>query len=110
MVRTVLVVASLAAALSGCNVCQRIYNADQAANDKGRDCSNSSNSSLNVQTCSAGLSSCSPDDVNKLNDYASCLEKLDQCVSSQSFSWGLQRLGCIQTLQGISGTCYSAIN
>ena len=110
MLRTVLVVASLAAALSGCNVCQRIYNADQAANEKGRDCGASSNTSVNVNTCTAGLNSCSPDDVNRLNDYANCLEKLDQCVASQSFNWSLQRFGCIQTLQGISGTCYSAIN
>jgi hypothetical protein len=111
MLRTVLVLVSLAAALSGCNVCQRIYNADQSANEKGKDCgASSSGSNIDLNRCSQGLSSCSPDDINKLNNYAQCLENLPVCSSGSSFSWGLQRIGCVQALQGTSGNCLQAFN
>jgi hypothetical protein len=110
MIRTVLVAGLLAAALSGCNPCQRIYNADLSANEKGKDCGAGNSTSVNVNSCTNGLSSCSQDDMAKLNNYADCLEKLPVCNSGQSFSWGLQRVGCYQALSGTSGNCLNAIN
>ena len=110
MIRTVIVLGTLAFALTGCNVCQRIYNADLAANEKGKDCGSGTNTSVNLNTCSSGLSSCSPDDITKLNNYADCLEKLPQCNSGQSLSWGISRVACIQALSGTSNACLGAIN
>ena len=108
MIRTLLVSVALAAALSGCNVCNRLYSAQQSANDKGRDCNNSSNLP-DVNVCLNGLQSCSQNDINWLNTYADCLEKLPVCTSGQGFSWGLQRLGCIESYAKVSGTCLQAI-
>ena len=110
MLRTILLCGAVAIAASGCNVCQRIYNADQAANEKAKDCGGGSSSNLDLNKCTNGLGNCSSNDMQKLNDYAQCLENLPVCQSNQSFNWGLQRLGCIQTLQGISGNCLSAFN
>jgi hypothetical protein len=107
MFRTALVTAVLIAA-SGCNVCTRLYNAEQMANEKGKDCG-SSNNLPDPNICTNGLSSCSPDDVNWLNTYADCIEKLPYCQSGQSFSWGLQRFGCIESLAKVSGSCRAAI-
>jgi rubredoxin len=109
MFRTALVVATVVA-LSGCNVCQRIYNAEQSANDKGRDCGANANNLPNVNTCTNGLASCSQNDLQYLNSYADCLEKLSYCQDGQGFSWGLQRFGCIEPLGKVSGTCLQAIN
>ena len=110
MIRTLAVLAVLAVATSGCNVCSRIYNANQVANEKAKDCGNASSNNVDVQSCSNGLSSCSQDDVKYLNTYADCLENLPVCQSGQGFSWGLQRLGCIESLGRVSGSCLNAIN
>jgi hypothetical protein len=110
MLRTILLCAAVGIAASGCNVCNRIYNADMAANEKGKDCGANSNSSVDLNRCYNGLGNCSANDIDKLNNYADCLEKLPVCSSGQSFSWSLQRLGCIQALSGISGNCLQAFN
>ncbi len=110
MFRTALLLTAVAVAASGCNVCQRIYNAEQGANEKGRDCGTSSNTGPDVNSCVNGLSSCSQNDMQNLNTYADCLEKLPYCQSGQGFSWGLQRFGCVESLGRVSGSCLSAIN
>ena len=107
MLRT-LAAAVLAVALTGCNVCTRWYNAEAAANQKGQPCNSSSNLP-DPNTCSNGLSSCSQDDVVKLNEYAQCLESLAACQSSTSFNWALQRASCGQALLGVSRNCLNAI-
>jgi hypothetical protein len=108
MLRTALVLAVVGVAASGCNPCVRIYNAEQQANDKGRDCG-ASNNLPDLNACNNGLSSCSPDDVEWLHTYADCLEKLPVCSSGQGFSWGLQRFGCIEPLGKVSASCLGAI-
>ena len=99
--------------LSGCGTqCSRIANAENAANQKGKACNNSSNSwdSARVQRCESGLSKCSQDDMKQMDAYADCLNKLDTCVDGQGLSWGLQRLGCIEPITKISLSCVAAVN
>lgn len=108
MLRTALLLAVVGVAASGCNVCTRIYNAEQLANEKGRDCGSSRNLP-DVNVCTNGLTSCSQNDMDNLNTYAGCLENLPVCQSGQGFSWGLQRLGCIESLGRVSGSCLQAI-
>lgn len=100
----------LLSATSGCNVCQRIYDANATANEKYKNCGTSNSTVVNVSTCSNGLTSCSQDDMKWLNTYADCLEKLPMCEAGQGFSWSMQRLGCIEPLGKVSGSCLNAIN
>ena len=90
--------------------CSRIAAGEAAANDKGTACKADSTpwDSAHVSRCESGLSKCSADDQQWLDTYADCLQKLPVCSSGQGFSWGLQRVGCAESLLKVSANCLSA--
>lgn len=107
MFRTALATFALAAALTGCTPCARIANAEAGADDKGKACSSSSGkwTDAQISTCNDNLKNCSAEDQKWMDTYADCLNKLPTCADGQGFSWGLQRLGCVESLTKISYAC-----
>lgn len=96
--------------LAGCGtVCDRLDAAGRGINEKGKPCGSFERTPLNTAGCNANLSSCSPDDVQKLNAYADCLERQPYCSSATSFSWEGGVVLCAQALIGVSSACSSSI-
>jgi hypothetical protein len=112
MTRFALAAALAAAGLVGCTPCARIATAEADATQKGKACNGSDStwSSAKQQTCEANLSKCTQDDVKWLNTYADCLQKLPSCAEGQGLSFGLARLGCLESYSKVSLGCISAIN
>jgi hypothetical protein len=97
----------LCAAAVGCgNICNVVVNAEQDANSKGSQCSNSKVTVHDASKCSANLNECSPDDVSEMQLYAQCFENLSVCTPDTQTSWNLSALGCeLQPAGKLSAAC-----
>jgi hypothetical protein len=97
--------------LTACGtVCDQIASAEDGVSAKEQSCNSGSFTKHDASKCNAGLSKCSPDDTQKLNAYAGCLNSLPNCQSGMELSWSISVAECSGKLSGLSLNCAGAIN
>lgn len=96
---------------AGCGtVCDSAIAAERGANSKALDCNLSNITVHDNAKCNSGLAKCNSDDLKVLDNYATCLNQLPVCNSSNQTSFNLSRLGCtLQPFGTLSSTCAGAI-
>ena len=112
MLRLALALLSLSFVFFACGTpCSRIAGAEQAATDKGQACNGSDTtwSQSKLTTCEENLKNCTEQDMKWMDTYADCLHKLPVCADGQGFSWGLQRVGCLESVLNMNASCRSGL-
>lgn len=111
MLKTLLLSLGLGLCTTACGtICNRVDAAEQGITEKGKPCNANGKGARDVTKCNNGLSSCSPDDLDRIAKYADCLEQQPTCDPATSFGWGLAVAGCSQPLFGVSAACLNAVN
>jgi hypothetical protein len=97
MVR-LLVVCALASVVLACGTpCSRLAAGQENANNRGRGCDGSKDSSWSptkVKSCEDNLPNCSENDLKQIELYTNCLNALPVCSQGQTTSWNVSRIGC----------------
>ena len=99
------------AVMAGCgSVCDGAVAAERGANQKGSGCGAQNITVHDAAKCNANVGKCSTDDLDQLSNYASCLNALPTCTSSNSVQFQISRGACwLQAASSISPTCSLSI-
>jgi hypothetical protein len=108
--RTIALLAVLGLSSACGSVCDGAIGAERSANQKALNCSLQNITVHDTMRCNSGLSKCNSDDLNEISNYASCLNALPVCSSSNEIQFAGQRQGCInQAAARISFTCFANV-
>ncbi len=101
--------ASALLSVSACTPCARVASAEASATQKGKACNASATdwSDSKLQACTKNLQDCSASDMQKLDEYATCLNQMAPCESGKELTFAAARFDCARKLFGISAACFS---
>lgn len=107
MLRLALVSAAAVFAVSACTPCARVASAEASATQKGKACNASATdwSDSKLQACTKNLEKCSASDMQKMDEYATCLNQIAPCESGKELTFAASRIDCSKKLVGISFNC-----
>lgn len=96
-------------AVSGCNPCARVAAAEASSTQKGKACNASATdwSDSKLQACTKNLSDCSPSDLQKMDEYAACLNQIATCEAGKELTFAASRIDCVKKIVGVSLACGS---
>ena len=100
---------ALALVLAGCgDVCDHAQSTSADVQQKGGPCNDTVNT-FNHDKCEKGLSSCTSNDLQVLNNLLNCLDNLSTCSPATKNGWEGMKSDCDNLAGGVTLNCLLAV-